>query len=626
MALATLYAKVNPFKKNYLPKVHGFIIDHKARPESAKEARWVAQQLRSKFGIESTIVPVTWPEDFDLSNPKRFESEARKLRYQALGTACRDKGIKNLMVAHHADDQVETILMRLMNLRLRSGLRGMQRVEWIPECYGIHGVHHSSADTKSEVADRKSTGVDQARERQELSMPYPIEQGGIQILRPLLGFTKNRLIATCVEHNTQWVEDKTNQDATLTARNAIRHIFNNHQLPKALSRESLLALAEHTQSRVDKHKKKAEQLFSECPVKIDIQTGALVARFPPVDALFSSPTSHPSESDLAEARNTAYLFLYRLAELVSPSEKPKPARLANTVLSVWPTLACTTEPRSPNFSCFGLWWRKWDLPSPSTAHHPTPTPRMASLAPTLPLSDNLQHSIFFPPNEGRLSEWRFFDGRFWIRVRNLTDKNIVLRNLTDKELEELLRNKITVEASGYYHDRHQHLRAALAAIKPHSLRRHLPALFLAPDDPGAEQSVIALPTLNADLSVLGKKGPDCRWDVRYKKIDPGTRALEDIVLKPMQYGVAREESRRSMKATLGFKRLSLGTERAKEDVRRKKKKQHEEKRQMSEGLGSFMEAGEVETRRSYKLFDEPGPQAAEKKDARLGWSDFEERI
>lgn len=42
MALATLYANC---KRPQLPKLHGIIIDHKARPESTEEAQWVAEQL-----------------------------------------------------------------------------------------------------------------------------------------------------------------------------------------------------------------------------------------------------------------------------------------------------------------------------------------------------------------------------------------------------------------------------------------------------------------------------------------------------------------------------------------------------------------------------------------------------
>lgn len=45
MALATLYARS---RSAGLPPLHGFIIDHKARPESTVEAQWVAQELSAR--------------------------------------------------------------------------------------------------------------------------------------------------------------------------------------------------------------------------------------------------------------------------------------------------------------------------------------------------------------------------------------------------------------------------------------------------------------------------------------------------------------------------------------------------------------------------------------------------
>jgi tRNA(Ile)-lysidine synthase len=56
MALATLYAK---FWNSFLergsnndvtppPELRGFVVNHKVRPESTEEARWVAEQLRTQ--------------------------------------------------------------------------------------------------------------------------------------------------------------------------------------------------------------------------------------------------------------------------------------------------------------------------------------------------------------------------------------------------------------------------------------------------------------------------------------------------------------------------------------------------------------------------------------------------
>ena len=47
MALAALYAQ-SRLEDPKLPIPHGFIVDHKVRPESTEEAKWVAQQLHTK--------------------------------------------------------------------------------------------------------------------------------------------------------------------------------------------------------------------------------------------------------------------------------------------------------------------------------------------------------------------------------------------------------------------------------------------------------------------------------------------------------------------------------------------------------------------------------------------------
>jgi len=47
MALATLYSKaLKSPTGSHLPKCHGIIIDHKFRPESTEEAKWVSEQLK----------------------------------------------------------------------------------------------------------------------------------------------------------------------------------------------------------------------------------------------------------------------------------------------------------------------------------------------------------------------------------------------------------------------------------------------------------------------------------------------------------------------------------------------------------------------------------------------------
>lgn len=55
MALATLYKEAQATNQS-LPKAHGFIVDHKLRPESTEEAEWVAEQLRWKREIPASCL------------------------------------------------------------------------------------------------------------------------------------------------------------------------------------------------------------------------------------------------------------------------------------------------------------------------------------------------------------------------------------------------------------------------------------------------------------------------------------------------------------------------------------------------------------------------------------------
>jgi tRNA(Ile)-lysidine synthase len=62
MALAALYKEFQQENAS-MPKAHGFIVDHRVRPESTEEASWVAEQLRSKreaYNTFPTLRILTW--------------------------------------------------------------------------------------------------------------------------------------------------------------------------------------------------------------------------------------------------------------------------------------------------------------------------------------------------------------------------------------------------------------------------------------------------------------------------------------------------------------------------------------------------------------------------------------
>ena len=105
------------------------------------------------------------------------EAWARDRRYAALTRAARRLGALGVLTAHHADDQVETMLIRVAR---GSGIDGLAGIE---------------------ASGRRD---------------------GVPLLRPLLGLSRAQLAAYAQRHALRWVEDPSNEDPALL-RNAFRH-------------------------------------------------------------------------------------------------------------------------------------------------------------------------------------------------------------------------------------------------------------------------------------------------------------------------------------------------------------------------------------------------------------------
>jgi tRNA(Ile)-lysidine synthase len=144
-------------------------LDHALRPESAREARWVAA-LAERLGMACEL------ERVDVAEVARrrwgnLEATARELRYAFLSRVARKHRAAAILTAHTQDDQAETLLWQLA--------RGSGR----------------------------ATGI---RRRQG------------RVLRPLLGFSRQELRDYLRALGEGWLEDPTNQD-TLLERNYLRH-------------------------------------------------------------------------------------------------------------------------------------------------------------------------------------------------------------------------------------------------------------------------------------------------------------------------------------------------------------------------------------------------------------------
>ena len=103
-------------------KIHTLIIDHKLRKESSIEATKV-KKILTKNNIKSNIL--TWKGKTPKSN---IQLNARNIRYSLLSEYCYKKNIKNLIVAHHVDDQIENFFIRLIRGSGLSGLASMSEI------------------------------------------------------------------------------------------------------------------------------------------------------------------------------------------------------------------------------------------------------------------------------------------------------------------------------------------------------------------------------------------------------------------------------------------------------------------------------------------------------------------
>ncbi|CAE7233775.1 unnamed protein product, partial [Rhizoctonia solani] len=166
-------------------------IDHALQPTSRESA--LRTRARSEaMGVPGLVLPAEWDKDRGIPNQgEAVEEAARDARYRALWRGLqRDEG--TVMFGHHADDQLETVVMRV--------LRG--------------------------------TGDPRAG---DLRTEYPLRGMQTYISRPLLTVPKERILATCRAHNLEYEQDVTNFMPGLTVRNAVRHVLTNRPVDATLT-------------------------------------------------------------------------------------------------------------------------------------------------------------------------------------------------------------------------------------------------------------------------------------------------------------------------------------------------------------------------------------------------------
>ncbi|KAI5805006.1 PP-loop family-domain-containing protein [Geopyxis carbonaria] len=412
--------------------VHAFIVDHGVRPGSNVEAERVAE-IMARFNIRPHVLKLDWQGE---PGKHGFETLARMKRYQALAKACVQNEIEHVLLGHHADDQVETVMMRMISRCRGTALACIKPTAWMPETYGIHGTEH------------------------------------IQIGRPFLDIPKARLKSTCERSQVPWFEDHTNQDASLTARNAVRQLLSEEpsQLPRALQRSSLFAVSKRTAATADAIEEQATALLEKCNIILNPKWGTVETSLP--DTALDAMTTLEA---LATIR-----AITRITEILCPTARVKRSNIVSLFLDIY------GDTRRPSaLSAAEVLWRR------------EPNGRWTLTRTAFPQANIRRPDstvVTFAPNYRReWSEWKLWDGRWWIRVRHLDPSigPVGVRHLRKEDM---------VQVSRHLMWRYKKGDAVGTELPPGAVRFSLPVLYMHNQD---DEAMIGLPSIG--ISLLNRK-------------------------------------------------------------------------------------------------------------------------
>ncbi len=146
-------------------------VNHKLRKESDDEMVWLEGVCKKKNIIFEKMIINNYGDD-------NFHNEARNFRYDFFDSLVKKYNAKYLMTAHHGDDLIETVLMRIVRGSTLKGYAGF--------------------------GDR-------------------VKKDGYEIIRPLVYVTKDEIIEYNKKHKIEYATDKSNFSDKYT-RNRYRRV------------------------------------------------------------------------------------------------------------------------------------------------------------------------------------------------------------------------------------------------------------------------------------------------------------------------------------------------------------------------------------------------------------------
>ena len=170
-SMALLYI-LNEFKEKMDLRLICAHVNHNTRKENEIEEKYLREYCSKNNITFECIKKTNWGDD-------NFENEARSVRYNFFEELVEKYSAKYLMTAHHADDLIETILMRIVRGSTLKGYSGFSRI---------------------------------------------VEKYNYRIVRPLITLTKDEIIEFDKNKNIKYFIDSTNNEDKHT-RNRYRHVI-----------------------------------------------------------------------------------------------------------------------------------------------------------------------------------------------------------------------------------------------------------------------------------------------------------------------------------------------------------------------------------------------------------------